>query len=1026
MGRMLSYADAVKILGGDGRSVAALDRLAGGLLLAATGGGSELALSLFDAKGELARISQHLVTELSQKLRGLSRFDRTERLAAAHAVIVVVAYFEALSSIKLPFSVDGFRLRKSEQVALATGGPAEADRIKPLVERLLRRELPMPEPHRPYEENLKLLRDYFGSLSAEVSRFVTGLAVWERLNDDTRKERFTQAVLEMVPDLAVTHYEQLFRRLATDFPEVTFWANLVDHQATREDIERLRVGLAGLERVLTEIAAGKAPDERRASLTRFYQAALELPIAETGELPAEDVQLPSLGEAYVNSDFRAADVQFRDHPHIESWWDDHAVRADLQGFLIGYLTSKRATQSPLVVLGQPGSGKSVLTKILAARLPPSEFLTVRVVLRDAPAEADIQTQIEHEIRSATGEIVSWPDLVRTARGVLPVVLLDGFDELLQATGVSQSDYLERIAEFQQREAVHGRPVVVLVTSRTVVADRARVPTNGMVVVRLEPFRETHVAQWLKLWNDTNSAYLDAHHLSALSVETVLVYPELATQPLLLLMLALYDADGNALQQAGGRLRKAQLYERLLIRFAEREVRKTHAGIDTAAFQQEVDQQLSRLAIAAFAMFNRSRQWVIDSELEADLAALLPGSVSRSAMAGFRTPLSAAQVTIGHFFFIHESQATRDNERVTACEFLHATFGEFLVAWLVARELDDLAKVAAARTRYTEPHDGFIYALLSFAPLTARATTMSFLLELVEQIPQARRDLLRDLLLSLFRSALDIRREPSHGDYEPVRLTAPSRCANYSANLLLLIVTTGGEVTGHLLFPEASNPVVGWRRIALLWRSRLSPENWASLVAALVLNRVWDEARQDVVLTAAHENLPVPPVDPYWTHDYAPNSEYRGHIAWQAGDFDVVRREGHFLCDLQYDAMMHALEPLADATIRAFAGHWDDHCVSAAHALIRLWVASGVQKDTAELTKAYDDCLTITLYPYGFWDSEMEERYRELVLRQITLDKNRLPEVWRQKTRRHLEGYRQDPEVVEWAERVLAELGFTLP
>ena len=39
--------------------------------------------------------------------------------------------------------------------------------------------------------------------------------------------------------------------------------------------------------------------------------------------------------------------------------------------------------------------------------------------------------------------------------------LDGFDELLQATGVSQSDYLDRVVRFQQREADQGRPVAVL-------------------------------------------------------------------------------------------------------------------------------------------------------------------------------------------------------------------------------------------------------------------------------------------------------------------------------------------------------------------------------------------------------------------------------------------------------------------------------------------------------------------------------------------------------------------------------------
>ena len=86
----------------------------------------------------------------------------------------------------------------------------------------------------------------------------------------------------------------------------------------------------------------------------------------------------------------------------ESWWNDQPVRDDLEGFLLGYLTSPQAVEAPLLVLGQPGSGKSVLTQVLAARLPPSEFMVVRVVLREVAADADLQDQIEHAIRSATG------------------------------------------------------------------------------------------------------------------------------------------------------------------------------------------------------------------------------------------------------------------------------------------------------------------------------------------------------------------------------------------------------------------------------------------------------------------------------------------------------------------------------------------------------------------------------------------------------------------------------------------------
>jgi hypothetical protein len=135
----------------------------------------------------------------------------------------------------------------------------------------------------------------------------------------------------------------------------------------------------------------------------------------------------------------------------------------------------------LVVLGQPGSGKSVLTKVIAAQLPESDFLVIRIELRNVPMDTSIQAQVEGALYHLLGEQVSWPDLCRGAGGALPVVILDGFDELLQVTGMNRADYLEQVRLFQQREEELGRPVAVLVTSRTVVADRVRFVLDRVVL-----------------------------------------------------------------------------------------------------------------------------------------------------------------------------------------------------------------------------------------------------------------------------------------------------------------------------------------------------------------------------------------------------------------------------------------------------------------------------------------------------------------------------------------------------------------
>ena len=997
----VSYADAARLLGEpDSRIVAALDHLTGGLLLAATAAGSGFALSLFAARDEVVRLSSELLAGLEGRLRGLDRFSRSERLAAAHAIVVLVAYFDSLADAELPFAARDLELKKSEQVALA-GAEVASGRLRDLAEALLRSEVPMPTPERPYEATVQVLRGYYARLSDQLLQYVSGLAVYERL-DETRRERFAETVSQSVPYRAVARYEESFRQLAVDFPEFAFWANLVDQQATREQFRQLRTGLQGLELALSGMVSGRAPDERRAALWRAYQAPLTRPVLATRVAP-EGLTVPLLGRAYVNPDFRVAANSLAEHLGEESTWADEPVRNDLAGFLAGYLTSPGATKAPLIVLGQPGSGKSVLTQMMAARLPADQFLVVRVVLRDVAADEEVQTQIEHGVHTVTGESLAWPDLARTAGDALPVVLLDGFDELLQATGVSQADYLKKVAEFQDREATQGRPVAVVVTSRIAVADRA-LPAAGMVVIRLEPFREAQVGEWLQMWNQANAEGFARRGLQPLPLHAVLAHAELAAQPLLLTMLAVFDADGNDLQNLGEALKTSDLYDRLLTRFAEREVDRTGAPLTLDQLDHAVEHELLRLSLAAFAMFNRGRQWITEAELDLDLAALFsqPGSLSRATT--LRAPLSVAQITLGRFFFIYEAQATRDKARLRTYEFLHATFGEYLVARLVAQELGDLARTArpAVTRRAAPPDDAFLYALLSFMPLTTRGTVISFLAERLEALPGDHRKILQSALLELFYDALSPRHDTRYSDYLPLELHVPARYAAYTANLVLMIVLAGGPVTCSSLFPHSRDAALEWRNLALLWRSQLRTEGWSGLVNTIAVERIWDHNRRELLLRAGREpGYPPQRYDPFWGVANGPDDEKRvrgsGSFSnWVHLDYEDMRSQAHFTADMQDDVSIHALEPFAEhlgTAITTFHSYWYDRSVSAANALITLWLTSSLDSSPDELAAAYDTCLKISVSGFAPYDTQTRRLFRTIFLRQVSSDYDRLPRRW---------------------------------
>ena len=523
-----------------------------------------------------------------------------------------------------------------------------------------------------------------------------------------------------------------------------------------------------------------------------------------------------------------------------------------------HLISTEAAYVPLVLLGQPGAGKSVFSQMLAAELDPRDYLVVRVELRAVPFDAGIQEQIEAAIVDLTGQSIRWPALAEAAGNAQPVILLDGFDELLQASGVSHFDFLERVQAFQEREADLGRPVAVMVTSRTAVANQVRYPARTPIA-RLEEFDADQVGRWLSVWNQANPT-------RPLTPQNAVAQGDLARQPLLLFLLALFHSGGGDLTPG---ISQAHLFERLCSSFVERDVEKLDAHLTDKQRHHVVQRDLDNLSMTAFAMFNRGRQSVSDAELIADLTALQPEQGALTGPSGRAAALSIAERMAGRFFFrlfMHKDEAMRGQQTMLITyEFLHASFGEFLVGRWVVRELSRLAEQfrRTANDPYpSPPDDSKLYALLSMTVLSTREQrVLSFIRALLVEKRTDELTDLRKLAVRLFSASLRPRNHNPYPHYQVSAQTAPAAYAAYNANLVLLILLIA-EATSikseklsrakvpvtelHAISKSSLLPIsalANFYKATRLWHAQLTRSEWHSLLEVVRIQPAQSSAKR---------------------------------------------------------------------------------------------------------------------------------------------------------------------------------------
>jgi hypothetical protein len=850
----LTYSGALAILGQhEHPAVERLNAAAGaGLLVTATI--FPPALALFDAKNEAVLLLKGLLDKTSSRIRTMGGRDRQDLILAAHTVLCIAALLASIQDIIGPHYK---ALALTDKEVLASSGARGSS--EQLIDQLMDLELPLPSENCGFEENIRYrLKPHFQVIADQLVHFCEGLSAWSSL----RLER--SSTTKQISDLSIRKYRSSFWRLAAQVPDIQIWMAATEHRATRvrlnsimNEVTRILDGQAASLAQLHDLLAVLSPSDRpprasiRGLLARAASSVLAQPLLRTAFPPA-GVAFPTVAKGFITPHFRLASAEDDEPISQREWWKQWPLRRDLDRFLTAHLAHPDSCQMPLVVLGHPGAGKSLLTEVLAARLPSQGFTVIHVPLRYVHADDKLVNQIEHAIRMKLKQPVSWGELSNECSSTIRVVILDGLDELIQATGVTQSGYLTEVRSFQQSEYDLGRSVAFIVTSRTVVLDRVRIPA-GCPLVRLENFDEPQLISWMTAWNQANS---DTAAFRPLEKEQLLSYGELALQPLLLTMIAIHAAHNKSTQSTSlDGDSPSRLYRQLLDDSIRRQV------IDKPEIPP-ADEDLpgllaSRrwlLSIAAFAMFNRGRQDVSEDELNEDCDAL-SGRMEKHQPHSLGSPISRAQMIISDFFFVHVagSDQLQDSSDKGAgsgrrsYEFLHSTFGEFLIGERILKILDALAQgraIVAAEPSMREVLDtgrSQIRLFLSHRPLLNREGILDFLAEMFTEIPKGRQDAILDVLAELIKSARDSLGDEFRG-YDPSPRDVVCRLASYTVNLITMrLRLEGAPIPLKKFAPTGSDPLPWWQSTVRLWHAGLEPEGWTSVLSAIRPAQILNES-----------------------------------------------------------------------------------------------------------------------------------------------------------------------------------------
>lgn len=855
-------------------------------------------LDLLDAKDRLFYLGRTVVNFIA-KQQEPDYIERSRQISLSYSLICYTAYFDSLAEILPKNVMRKLKMRHEKKRELSESAQQElAERFDADFD--IHNDLPYTDHVMSFAETQDNLKDLYKIISGKIVKIIAETQVFSQ-NTKNDFESIEKLLCEEVPLQAIERFRAQYLYLADTYSDFGFFAQGVEFESLqfatklnaealnyiRSATQRIDIGLTNLYKIVNAISTDYAALQSQDivnDLALKYRAAIEKPIIDNREIspPQEEIQLtfPKIVDAFIPQSYKCLSYDPKLRLENEKTWAEIPPCDDLDRFFVRYLCSPDSIDYPLVILGHPGSGKSLLTKVLTAQLMSQSYTAIRIPLREVNAESTIDLLVEDHIKSLTQRNLpqgGYADFAKQFKERPLLIILDGYDELLQAKGDIFASYLDKAMRFQRDQKEMNRPVRIIVTSRITLIDKAIVPKNS-TVLRLMEFNPIQRNEWIKIWNNTNRNYFISHDPTikpfalprigkgvGAKKNSIL---ELAEQPLLLLMLALYDSEENSLSELDNDLKRTALYNNLLRRFVRRERGRYIPEFDVQAQNDQsrlIDFEMQRLGVVATGMYNREKLFIHTKELDNDLKFFSSG---RNDDESTVKKLKDSESLLGSFFFIHQSSAkdtsANSDDSENTFEFLHNTFGEFLTADMILRyAIAEARQLKIYKDNYDDMKENYDdklntpdglrrewFACMMFSPLYKRPVILEMIQEHAEQAMRERRISEEDFYLC-FEIIVKNQLKMLLSTHEfPQVMMEQIGFANdipllgfvsiYTLNLIILasVLCKDGfvfdelEYSRHDVSPSETKP---WE-LTYLWRTWFSTENLTGLSAIFTAKR----------------------------------------------------------------------------------------------------------------------------------------------------------------------------------------------